>query len=115
MIRWFVDHPQDHLRTGGPVEYPDEATAREHAGNAGAVLALVPAEYVRVVEAARAWWVAEESHRFSPALLDDTELALGTAVDALPPCDRPDPALDPDAQCVRCGRRGDEHPAWRTT
>lgn len=60
-VRWVVEHPQDQLATGGLVEYPDEPTAHAHAGTAATVWALVPAQYVRVAEAALAF--AEDVYR----------------------------------------------------
>ena len=53
-VRWFADHPGEPP-IGGLVEYPDEPTARTHAGTAATVWALVPAEAVRVIESAQAW------------------------------------------------------------
>jgi hypothetical protein len=53
-VRWVVEHTPDQLATGGWVEYPDEHTARAHAGTDGRMWALVTPEAVRVVEEAEA-------------------------------------------------------------
>lgn len=66
--------------TGGWIEYPDERTARAHAGTAATVWALVPAEAADVLTAARQWWATEN---LPASLLDDQETALGRAVAAL--------------------------------
>lgn len=79
-VRWVVEHRPDQI--GGPdwIEYPTERSARQHAGTAATVWALVPAEAVDVLAAAREWWNTEEL----PAhLLDDQERALRRAVAAL--------------------------------
>lgn len=82
-VRWVVEHPQDQLGTGGWIEYPDERTARAHAGTNATVWALVTPEAVDVLTAAREWWATETLHALSPSLLDDQETALGRAVAAL--------------------------------
>lgn len=78
-IRWFVAHPADQLDLGGLVAYPDEPTARQHAGTTARVLVLVPAEAVDVLTAAADWWHTEN---LPPSLMDDQEKALARAVNA---------------------------------
>lgn len=80
-VRWVVEHAA--IGPLGPattwIEYPDEATARQHAGTTATVWALVTPEVVDVLTAAADWWHIEE---FPVHLMDDRERALVRAVNA---------------------------------
>ena len=79
-VRWVVEHPGHEFAAGGWVEYPDESTARTHAGTAATVWALVPAEAVRVIEAARAvvaGWTEEPDITDTDWLSDESVMLVG--------------------------------------
>jgi hypothetical protein len=77
-VRWVVEHPGHESAAGGWVEYPDQATAEQHAGTAATVWALVPPEVVRVLEAAQ----AQRDGMRRPEISDEQIEALLTGVAA---------------------------------
>jgi hypothetical protein len=90
-IRWLVAHPDDQLGTGGWVAYPDEPTAREHAGTTGTVWALVPPEVVRVLEAAVEWRDAAPGSSQYQRAADALDAAVDAARLAAPAASEPTP------------------------